>query len=1038
MRISDISVTRPVFATVLSLLLIAFGLIAFERLPLREYPDIDPPVVSVDTSYPGAAASIVETRITKVIEDRISGVEGIKYISSTSEDGRSRISIEFEVGRDIDAAANDVRDRVSRLLDNLPEEADPPEVQKTDTSDNVILWLNLTSDRMSVLELTDYANRYLEDRFSVLTGVARVQIGGGLDYSMRVWIDRNKLAARKLTVTDVENALRAENVELPAGSIESVDRQFTARIIRGYKTPEDFRNLVISRGSQGYLVRLGDVARVDKEAAEKRTLFRGNGKPMIGIGIVKQSKANAIAVSKEAQKETEVISQTLPEGMKLFPAYDTSVFIERAIHEVYITFGVAIALVIFVIYLFLGSLRATLVPAIAVPVSLMATFIVLYVLGFSVNLMTLLALVLAIGIVVDDAIVVLENVYRRIEEGETPLVAAYHGTRQVGFAVMATTAVLVAVFLPVTFIEGDLGRIFGEFAITMAASVGFSMFVALTLSPVMASKFIKSAHKSGFARLVDRVFNAFRDGYGWLLRGALKAKILIMLLFVAVIGASVFLYKQIPGEFAPREDKGAFFINVNGPEGASFEYMREYMDEIERRLLPYVDKGEVERLLIRAPRSFGNASSFNSGTAIVVLSDWSQRRPAWPIMGEVAATLSDLPGVRAFPIMRQGFGGGTQKPVQFVIGGGTYEQLAQWRDTIIAKINENNPGLTGVDSDYKETKPQINIRINRNRAADLGVSISNIGHTLETMLGSRRVTTYIDEGEEYDVILEGDRETQRTSSNLENIYVRSERSGQMIPLSNLVDISESADSNTLNRYNRIRSITLEAGLEDGYTLGQALKYLEGLVRENLPPSAVIDYKGQSLDYKSSGDSLVFVFVMGLVVVYLVLAAQFESFIHPFVIILTVPLAVSGALAGIWLTGGTLNVYTQIGLIMLVGLAAKNGILIVEFANQLRDQGMEFTEALVESSMTRLRPILMTSITAVAGALPLVMSSGAGAETRFAVGVVIISGVSVATILTLFVVPAAYALFARRTGSPGDVRRRLATEQDMFLLEGNKE
>lgn len=1038
MRISDISVTRPVFATVLSLLLIAFGVIAFERLPLREYPDIDPPVVSVDTAYPGAAASIVETRITKVIEDRISGVEGIKYISSTSEDGRSRISIEFEVGRDIDAAANDVRDRVSRLLDNLPEEADPPEVQKTDTSDTVVLWLNLTSETMSVLELTDYANRYLEDRFSVLTGVARVQIGGGLDYSMRVWLDRNKLAARNLTVADVENALRAENVELPAGSIESIDRQFTARIIRGYKTPEDFRNLVISRGDQGYLVRLGDVARVDKEAAEKRTLFRGNGRPMIGIGIVKQSKANAIAVSKAARAEAALISETLPEGMRLFSAYDTSVFIERAVHEVYITFSVAIALVILVIYVFLGSFRATLVPAVAVPVSLMATFIILYSLGFSVNLMTLLALVLAIGIVVDDAIVVLENIYRRIEEGETPLVAAYHGTRQVGFAVLATTAVLVAVFLPVTFIKGDLGRIFSEFAITMAAAVGFSMFVALTLSPVMASKLLKSAEKGGFARTVDKAFLFFRDGYGWLLRRALKLRLLVALVFLALVAATVFLYQQIPAEFTPREDKGAFFINVNGPEGASFEYMRDYMDEIERRLLPYVESGEVQRLLVRAPRSFGNLSSFNSGIIIVALKDWSERRPAWPIMAEVSAKLADLPGVRAFPIMRQGFGGGTQKPVQFVIGGGTYDQLEQWRDILLEKINADNPGLTGVEFDYKETKPQINISINRNRAADLGVSIANIGRTLETMLGSRRVTTYIDEGEEYDVILEGDRETQRTSSNLENIYVRSERSGQMIPLSNLVDISETADSNTLNRYNRVRSITLEAGLAEGYTLGEALKYLERLVRANLPPSAVVDYKGQSLDYKTSGGSMLFVFMMGLLVVYLVLAAQFESFIHPFVIILTVPLAVSGALLGIWMTGGTLNVYTQIGLIMLVGLAAKNGILIVEFANQLRDQGVEFMEALVESSKTRLRPILMTSITAVAGASPLVLSSGAGAETRFAVGVVIISGVSVATILTLFVVPAAYALFARRTGSPGDVRRRLKEEEERFLLEGDKE
>lgn len=1027
MILSDVSVTRPVFASVLSLLLIAFGLVSFDRLPLREYPDIDPPVVSVDTSYPGASANIVETRITEVIEDRISGVEGIKFISSTSSDGRSRINIEFDVGRDIEAAANDVRDRVSGVSDNLPEEADPPDIQKADSSDDVILWLNLVSDRMDTLELTDYAKRYLQDRFSVLPGVARVRIGGGLEYSMRVWLDRNKMAARGLTITDIENALRSENVELPAGSIESVETQFTARIKRIYTTPEDFRKLVIARGDN-YLVRLGDVARVDKEAIENRTSFTGNGVPMIGIGIIKQSKANTIAVAQGAGELAERLQPDLPPGMEIINSYDTSVFISSAIAEVYKTLFIAMLLVITVIYLFLGSVRAMLVPAVTVPVSLIATFIVLYAFGFSINLLTLLALVLAIGLVVDDAIVVLENISRRIEEGEPPLSAAFYGTRQVGFAVIATTLVLVAVFAPITFLEGDLGRLFTEFSVTMAAAVCFSTFVAVTLCPMLASKLLKKTERNVVSAKVDQAFDKFRNGYERVLKIILRFRIAVLGIFALLAGLSVFFFNAIPSEYAPREDRGAFFVMVNGPEGASYQYTKEYMDEVERRLMPYVESGEVNRLLVRSPRGFGTLASFNDGMVIVVLNDWSKRRNGFDIMGEVAGKLSDLPGVRAFPVMRQSFGGGTAKPVQFVLGGGTYEQLAQWRDILVEKINEDNPGLTDIDSDYKETKPQLRIVINKDRAGDLGVNVQGIGRTLETMLGSRRVTTYIDDGEEYDVILEGERNEQRTPTNVENIYVRSDTTGNLIPLSNLVTIEEYADSGSLNRYNRVRAVTLEAGLEDGYSLGEALEYLRKLTRENLPESVVIDYKGESLDYQTSGSSLLFVFVLGFAVVFLVLAAQFESYIHPLVIILTVPLAIAGALFGLYVTGNSLNVYTQIGLIMLIGLAAKNGILIVEFVNQLRDEGTEFSQALIEAAKIRLRPIVMTGITTVAGSVPLILASGAGSETRVAIGIVILSGVMAGTFFTLFVVPVAYDLLARGTGSPNDVKRKLNEEQ----------
>ena len=1029
MILSDLSVRRPVFAAVLSLILVAFGLVAFERLPLREFPDIDPPVVSVETTYPGAAANVVETRITRLIEDRIAGVEGIRSIASNSEDGRSAITIEFDVGRDIDGAANDVRDRVSGVLSQLPDEADPPQIQKVDSNEDVILWLNLVSDRLTVPELTDYARRYLVDRFSVLDGVARIRVGGNQTYAMRVWIDRNALAARDLTVADVEAALRAENIELPAGSVQSLARQFSVRTERKFAEAEVFARLVVGRGADGHLIRLGDVARVERGTDEDRNLFRGNGVPMIGLGIIKQSTANTVAVADLAKAEMARLNPTLPEGMQLIQSYDSSVFVREAIAEVYKTLGLAIVLVVVVIWLFLGSVRATLVPAVTVPVSIIATFIVLLVLGFSVNILTMLALVLAIGLVVDDSIVVLENIHRRMEQyGETRLVAAFHGTREVGFAVVATTVVLVAVFVPIAFLQGDIGRLFSEFALTMAAAVIFSTLVALTLSPMLASQILPQAHRpAALAARVDAGFNLVRRGYGALLRFFLRQKWLVGLLFAATLGGAWWLLEQLPTEYTPKEDRGAFFVIVNGPEGATFTYMQDYMEEIERRLMPYAESGEVIRLLIRAPRNFDGGTSYNTGIAVMVMNSFHLRRSTWVVMDEVRAKLADLPGVTAFPVMRQGFGARIQKPVQFVLGGGTYEELAAWRDLLLEKIEQNNPGLQAIDWDYKETKPQLRVAIDYDRAADLGVTIGNIGRTLETMLGSRRVTTYIEAGEEYDVIIEGERDAQRTPASLDNLWVRSERSGQLIPLANLVTVSESADSASLNRYNRIRAITIEANLADNLALGEALEHLEGLARESLPDTAVIDYKGQSRDFKSAGSGILFVFLLGLAVVYLVLAAQFESWVHPFVIMLTVPLAMAGALLGLWLTGQTLNIYSQIGLIMLVGLSAKNGILIVEFANQLRDRGVAFHAALEEAAQTRLRPIIMTGITTAAGSVPLLFGTGAGAETRAVIGTVVLYGVLAATLFTLFVVPVAYDLLARRTGSPGDVTRRLQAE-----------
>ncbi|RBP77500.1 multidrug efflux pump [Shewanella putrefaciens] len=1027
MILTDLSVKRPVFASVISLLLVAFGLVSFDKLPLREYPNIDPPVVSIDTNYRGASAAVVESRITQLIEDRISGVEGIRHVSSSSSDGRSSVTLEFDISRNIEDAANDVRDRISGLLDNLPDEADPPEVQKANGSDEVIMWLNLVSDQMTTLELTDYTNRYLSDRFSVVDGVARMRIGGGKVYAMRVWLDRQALASRSLTVADVEAALRAENVELPAGSIESKERHFTVRLERGYRTAEDFANLVITQGEDGYLVKLSDVARVEIGSDEERIMFRGNKEAMIGLGVSKQSTANTLEVARAVNALVDKINPTLPAGMSIKRSYDSSVFIEASIKEVYQTLFTAMILVIIVIYLFLGSVRAMLIPAITVPVSLLGTFIVLYALGYTINLLTLLAMILAIGMVVDDAIVMLENIHRRIEEGDSPLKAAFLGAREVAFAVIATTLVLVAVFMPITFLEGDLGKLFKEFAVTMSAAVLFSSLVALTLTPMMCSKLLKpSSQDSWLVRKVDGIMTKVSNRYQLSLKSAMAHPILVSILVLVALGSSVYLVQKVPQEFAPQEDRGSLFLMVNGPQGASYEYIESYMNEVENRLMPLVETGDIKRLLIRAPRGFGRAADFSNGMAIIVLEDWGKRRPVKEVIVDINKRLANLAGVQAFPVMRQAFGRGVGKPVQFVIGGPSYEELARWRDIMMQKAAQN-PKLLGLDHDYKETKPQLRVVIDRDRAASLGVSISNIGRTLESMLGSRLVTTFMRDGEEYDVIVEGERDNQNTAADLQNIYVRSERSQELIPLSNLVTVEEFADASSLNRYNRMRAITIEASLEDGYSLGEALDYMNQLARTSLPTEAVISYKGQSLDYQESGSSMYFVFILALGIVFLVLAAQFESYIHPVVIMLTVPLATVGALIGLWLTGQSLNIYSQIGIIMLVGLAAKNGILIVEFANQLRDKGVDFDKAIIQASAQRLRPILMTGITTAAGAVPLVLAVGAGAETRFVIGVVVLSGILLATLFTIFVIPAAYGLFARNSGSPEAIAQQLEKE-----------
>ena len=1032
MKLSDISIKRPVFALVMSLLLVVLGVMSFSRLTLRELPAIDPPVVSVSVTYTGASAAVVESRITQVLEDALAGIEGIDTINARSVNGRSSVSIEFKPTREIEAAANDVRDAVSRVMDRLPDEADAPEIAKVESDADPIIWFNMSSSTMDTLQLSDYADRYVVDRFSSLDGVAQVRVGGRQRYAMRIWLDADQLAARGLTTGDVETALRSENVELPAGRIESADRDFTLRVERNYVKPADFASIPLGKGNDGYVVRLGDVARIELDSSERRAYYRSNGEPGIGLGIVKTSTANALDVAVATRAEAERIGATLPEGTHIFVAFDNTTFIEAAVERVYATLFEAMVLVLVVIWLFLGSFRAALIPAVTVPVCLVASFIALYAFDFSINLLTLLAMVLAIGLVVDDAIVVVENVQRRIDLGEPPLVASRRGTSQVAFAVVATTAVLVAVFLPVGFLEGNTGRLFRELAVALAAAVALSAFVALTLTPMMASKLLKPHSQMKKSRLnawIDARLERVSQGYA----GILDRHVARIWVFAAVALASLvaiwWLHGKLPSELAPAEDRGSFQVMIDGPEGAGYDYTVAQVQQAEALLAPLIGEDKpIVRANPRVPGGFGASEEMHTGRVSVFLQPWRERSESTrEVANQVQKELDVLTGVRARTIVGGGMVRTFGPPFQMVLGGPDYAEIAQWRDRLLARMAEY-PGLAGVDSDYKETRPQMRVNIDRQRAADLGVPVTAIGSALETLMGSRRVTTFVDNGEEYDVVVQASRDGRASPDDLGAIRVRAS-SGELVPLSNLVTLSEVAEPGSLNRFNRLRSITLSGTVADGYTLGEVMAWAVQAAHEELPDYAQIEWKGESREFSNSGAAVLLTFAMALLVVYLVLAAQFESFIHPLVIMLTVPLGVLGALIGLYVSGGTLNLFSQIGIVMLVGLAAKNGILIVEFANQLRDEGLDVHRAIVQSCRVRLRPILMTSIATAVGAIPLVVAGGPGSASRSTIGVVVIFGVIVSTFLSLFVVPAFYRLLAPYTKSPETVARQLAHEEE---------
>ena len=1032
--LSDISIKRPVFAAVVSLILVIFGISSMKDLAIREYPDIDAPIVSVITLYKGAPATIIESQVTQIIEESVSGIEGVKQITSKSREERSEVTIEFVVSRDVDAAASDVRDKVSGSVGNLPLDAESPVVLKTEADASPFIWIGMKSKEWNAIQLSDYADRYLVDTFSVVPGVAKVLIGGERRPAMRIWLNRSSMAAYGVTVNDIEDALLKQNLELPSGRVESDRREFAVRTDSGLVTEKQFEDIVITQKAN-YLVRLSDVAEVNLGTEEERYEVRANEEPAIGLGVIKQSKANELEIANGIRAKLSELQSNLPEQVELFIAYDRSRFVDASINEVFKALAIAMCLVIAVIFLFLRSFWATLVPAVAIPVSLISSFIILDMFGFSINVLTLLAYVLAVGLVVDDAIIVLENIHRRIENNEPVLLASIRGSRQIGFAVIATTLSLIAVFVPLSMMGGNTGRLFSEFGISMAGAVLFSSLVALTLTPMMCSKILKQKKSDNlFYRSSEKVFLSLNKGYEWLLDKTLSFPIIIVAIGLAFSAASYSLYKEVPKEFAPTEDRGVFLVVLMAPEGATLNYTRDYLLEVEGELASIGPKGtkEIDTLFGVLAPGLSRPSPVNFAIAFVVLKPWEERaRSQQSIVKEFFPKLLSIPGANVFAINPPSLNQpGRKAPVQFVLGGPSYDTLKDWSKIIIEKTKEENPKLLSIDGDYKETKPELKVDIDRNRAAAMEVSIADIGRTLETMLGSRFVTTLNDRGIQYNVVLQARNKDRETPNDLENIYVRN-ANNNLIPLNNLITTKETAAPKELNRFDRMRSVTISASLAPGYSLGEALDYLDNLALTSLPPEARISYAGQSREFRDSSSSLMITFGLALLIVFLVLAAQFESFVHPIIIMLSVPLAITGALATLYFTGITLNVYSQIGLVMLIGLVAKNAILIVEFANQLREQGRSVKDAVKESAAARLRPILMTTIATVFGAMPLALASGAGAESRSSIGWVIVGGVTFSTLLSLFIVPTLYSLLARFTKPSSHIADQLRGLEDEY-------
>ena len=1025
MNLTEISIKRPVVAWVMSLVLVIFGMFVFSELPVRELPEgIQPPVVQVQTDYKSASTEIIDEEITQKIEDVIGGAEGIKNIDSTSLNGRSRINIEFNTDIDLDNAANDIRERVSRVVDNLPSESSPPQILKRAAGFTTTMWLSLSSPTWNDLDLGDYAERYLVDSFSSVPNVGRILVGGLRELSVRVWIDPIKLAANDLTIQEVERALRNENVDLPAGTLEADNRDLTLNIDKSYTNIETIKSLPIKKVKDKAIL-LSDVANIEFGPVSEKTLFkaqRKNAKNLktVGIGIYARSGASTVELSNEIKKKINEIKPLLPDGLNLEIAFNRATYVGTAIQEVYKSLIIAFVLVVLIIYLFLGNLKAVIVPAIALPVSLIGSFLGLYIFDLSINIFVLLSFILAIGIITDDSVIMTDAIYTRIEKGETSLVAAYKGSKQITFAIIATTLILVAVFLPLIFIKGISGTLFRETAIALSFSIVVSSFVALTLSPMLGSKFLSKKEKKGlFVKKFNNLFKSFSEGYIETLGYWLNKKKIISGFIIFVVLGSIFLFNFTKKELIPIEDRGAYLIIGSTDEGSSFEYTQDKAQIIESRLLKLLEAEDspYERLIMRVPGFGKSATTYNSFIIIALLDEWKNRKKgSQTVLREAIGKIVTVPQAFAFPISPQSIRvSNYNKPVQMVIYGTSYEELEKIQNEVIQTLRKNR-NLSRIESDYTKNKPEVKLITNKNRAKDLGVSTETIGRTLETFYGGKRVTSFNRMGREYPIILQQYLADRRNKDGISKIHVRSETSGKLVSLASLVEFEEKGTAETLPRYNRQRAVTISAAIDENYSLAEAMKYLENTMN-NLAPQNQITWKGKSEELKETSNEIFIIFALALITAYLVMAATFNSFIHPFIIILTVPLAVFGGLIFILFLNSSINIFSQIALVILIGISTKNSILIVDYANQIRRTGAKIETAIKDACKLRIRPIIMTSLSTMIAMLPLVIGNigpGAGEGSRLAVGSTILGGMIISTFFTLYITPTMYLALAKNT------------------------
>jgi len=1026
MFITDLSIRRPVVSAVFSIILVVFGLFVFWKLPVRELPSgLQPPVVQVQVDYNGASAEIVSSEIVEIIEDVIGGAEGIKNIDSTSENGRATIKIEFDTSIDLDAATNDIRDRVSRVTDNLPEDASSPEILKQSAGFTTSMWLSVSSTTWSDLEIGDYTRRYLVDNFSNVKGVGRILVGGLRELSVRIYISPAKLAANNLTVKEVEQALRKENISLPAGSLEATNIDLTINLDKAYKDLSSIKKLPIKK-IKNNVVRLENIAEVKYGPVSEKTLFKAqskDGKPnekVVGIGIYAKSGSSTVELSKRIRERIKIVQKTLPDSLRLDVSFDRATYINAAINEVYKTLVIAFILVVIIIYLFLGNIKAVIVPAVALPVSIISAALGLWFFDLSINIFVLLAAILAIGIVVDDSIIMTDAIYNRVENGETPLVASVNGSKSVTFAIISTTLVLVAVFLPLIFIEGISGTLFRETAISLTFAITVSSFVALTLSPMLGSKFLnKNVKKSKIVLKFDKYYKSFLEFYSETLNYWInKQKTIIGFMFFIII-TSTLLFNFSPKELLPQEDRGVYLVIGKTDEGSSFQYTADKAEEIERRLIPLIKKeGEsYKRVIMRVP-GFGRASkSYNSFIIIALLDDWKDRNESSKkIMRKAIGKIVTVPEALAFPISPQSIRiSSYNKPVQMTLLGNSYEQLEKWQNLIIRELRQNK-NLAAIESDYSKNKPEIKLVINRKKTQDLGVSIESIGTTVNTLFSGKTVTKFSRLGKEYPIILQADIQNRKSSESLSKIFVRSDTTGKLISLANLVELKEVGSAKILARYDRQRAVTISARLVGDYTLSEALDYLEKTVKQKTP-EARIEWKGKSEELKETSNELFIIFALALITAFLVMSANFNSFVHPAVIMLTVPLSVFGGIVFILLFNSSINIFSQIALVILIGISTKNSILIVDWANQLRRSGKNIHSAALEACRRRFRAIIMTSLSTMIAMLPLLFGNigpGAGEGSRLAVGATIFGGMLISTFFTLYVTPTMYVYLTKNT------------------------